>query len=285
MQIQELNLTDREKSTIKYKIIEFSDGEIQLELEPFDRKSEIVNIVTRISSMNDLFILQQAADIFNRQEVSFNIYILYLMGMRMDRVMSFERPYTLKIIANSINAMKPKNVYVVEPHSNKTIELINNCNKIEIQTIKDFKKDYTIIYPDNGAKDRYASAGFTEITDLFVNIFSPSIYCEKVQDVETGKLLSFNIVNVEELKNSNKEKAIIFDDLCDGGGTFLGIAAEIKKVRPDLKLAIAVTHAVNKKGIDNLLNTFDEVYITDSYKDWSQIYTNEEKLHITHITL
>lgn len=285
MQIQELNLTDREKSTIKYKIIEFSDGEIQLELEPFDRKSEIVNIVTRISSMNDLFILQQAADIFNRQEVSFNIYILYLMGMRMDRVMSFERPYTLKIIANSINAMKPKNVYVVEPHSNKTIELINNCNKIEIQTIKDFISDHIIVYPDNGAKDRYAETKFTEITDLFVNIFSPSIYCEKVRDVETGKLLSFNIVNVEELKNSNKEKAIIFDDLCDGGGTFLGIATEIKKVRPDLKLAIAVTHAVNKKGIDNLLNTFDEVYITDSYKDWSQIYTNEEKLHITHITL
>ena len=49
---------------------------------------------------------------------------------------------------------------------------------------------------------------------------------------------------------------------------FAGIATEIRKVAPDRKLSIYVTHMVNPKGIITLSENYDEVYFTNSYKDW-----------------
>lgn len=60
----------------------------------------------------------------------------------------------------------------------------------------------------------------------------------------------------------------VLDDLCDGGGTFVGIAKELRKAAPNRKLSIYVTHMVNPKGILNLSENYNEVYFTNSYKDW-----------------
>ncbi len=87
----------------------------------------------------------------------------------------------------------------------------------------------------------------------------------------TGKLEGFKVTNPEVILNSTKPLLIV-DDLCDGGGTFCGIAAEIRKVRSDVKLNIFVTHMVNHKGIENLSKTFDQVYFTNSYYDWESGY-------------
>lgn len=55
-----------------------------------------------------------------------------------------------------------------------------------------------------------------------------------------------------------------------GGGTFCGIAEEIRKIKPDASLSIFVTHMVNPRGIENLSKTFDHVWFTNSYKDWKK---------------
>lgn len=57
--------------------------------------------------------------------------------------------------------------------------------------------------------------------------------------------------------------------LCDGGGTFVGIAELLKENCPDRPKSIFVTHAVNPKGIDNMSKHYDNVYITNSYRDWA----------------
>lgn len=38
---------------------------------------------------------------------------------------------------------------------------------------------------------------------------------------------------------------------------------------PDRPKSIFVTHAVNPKGIDNMSEHYDNVYITNSYRDWA----------------
>ena len=35
-------------------------------------------------------------------------------------------------------------------------------------------------------------------------------------------------------------------------------------------LSLLVTHAVQKKGIENVAAVYDKVYITDTYKDWEK---------------
>ena len=51
------------------------------------------------------------------------------------------------------------------------------------------------------------------------------------------------------MKNVNLPFVVI-DDLCDGGGTFKGIAQLFESHYPNRDRAIYVTHMVNPKGID-----------------------------------
>ncbi len=251
-----LNLIRPEESDIKYKIVKFPDGEPHLVFEEeLDRKDSI-SVIYRICNPNDLFILMQIGDVLNRQEIEFDLNILYLMSMRMDRVISFEEPYSLKIVAGVINSIKPSSVQVLEPHSSKIQQLIEEYWG-NLQIDKPVFENYITCLPDNGAVERMGQGASTLI-------------CSKVRDTSTGKLSGFTIENPQVLKEFPKWGIVVVDDLCDGGGTFAGIAKEIRKVDKDRKLCIYVTHIVNSKGIKTLSENYDEVYFTNSYKDWQK---------------
>lgn len=75
-----------------------------------------------------------------------------------------------------------------------------------------------------------------------------------------------------EMFSENNSPILVVDDLCDGGGTFVGIAQKIRKYCPDRELNIFVTHMVNHKGIENLSKNFDHVYFTNFYYNWESGY-------------
>lgn len=243
-----------------YEIISFPDGEKQLKIKELDRK-DTVEIICRITNSDDLFLLMQLSDILNRQCVSIDkITITYLMTMRCDRLFSFEQPYSLKIVADVINSFNAKKVEIIEPHSSTCLDLIKNSEAwytskglLEYPT--------TVCFPDKGAFTRYA-------TNM---IMRPHIVCSKVRDVETGKITSFSIDKVCEYKEGGE--IIVVDDLCDGGGTFIGIASKLRELKPR-KLTLAITHAVQKEGIERVARVYDEVVITNSYKDWTNLPKN-----------
>lgn len=245
--MQILNLVRPEKSDIKFEIITFPDGEPHIKLEGIDRKDKVI-VVCRITSPEDLFILLQIGDILNRHEVSFGIHIYYLMSMRMDRVISFNEAYSLKIVANLINSMNPESVNVLEPHSHKTEALIKEFWGSLEPRIPNFT-GYIPVYPD------------------------------------AGKLEGFHIENPELLQDEDFKDfpLVVMDDLCDAGGTFVGIANKIREVNPDRKLAIYVTHMVNPKGITTLSENYDEVYFTNSYADWDEYMKLPDNVRIIKV--
>lgn len=61
-----------------------------------------------------------------------------------------------------------------------------------------------------------------------------------------------------------------YGGLCDGGGTFKGIAQLLESHCPNRDRAIYVTHMVNPKGIATLSENYKEVYFTNSYRDWGR---------------
>ena len=238
-----------------YEVISFPDGEKLLKINELDRK-DCVRIVSRITCSDDLFLLMQLSDILNRQCVEVEeIYIPYLMSMRCDRLFSFEQPFSLGIVANVINSFKAKIVRIVEPHSHASFRLIERSFPIWV----DYKieGDFVSCLPDKGSVDRYNSSRHS---------VSP-IICSKVRDVNTGKLSGFRIEDIGEYKEG--DNIVVVDDLCDGGGTFIGIAEELRKLKPG-KLALAVVHAVQKQGVDRVAKVYDEVIISNSYKDWDK---------------
>lgn len=260
--MQILNLANLEKSDIKYSISRFPDGEIQITLGEFSRKDEI-EVKCRITSAEELFILMQVADILRRHGMRFSISIYYLMGMRMDRVMDFNRPFTLRMVVDILDSLCATSIAIFCPHSEVTTQLFRKTEVIPLLPIKwceeekYFWDECQVVLPDAGAVKRY----FRE------NVPSDIIIGEKVRDVKTGEILSIKVRNPEAI--DGRWPLIMIDDLCDGGGTFVGLANAIREVRPDAVINIAVDHMVNPKGIENLSKNFNHVFFTNSYKDWN----------------
>lgn len=254
-----MELIDLTKQSDRYKIITFPDGEVHLELAELNRK-ESVNIRCRITSSNDLFILMQLSDILKRQCVEVECFdILYLMGMRCDRLFDVNRPFTLRIVADVINSFGANKVWLYEPHSERSVSMIKNSHINDVTEAISYKlatekNELLFVAPDKGALSRYDS-------------FTFSVVCKKVREESNGKLLDFN---VEEKFPVNGRDLLMLDDLCDGGGTFVGLAPKIRELNPK-SLSLLVTHAIQKQGIERVSQVYDNVYITNTYKEWGEI--------------
>lgn len=262
--MQQLNLVHLEDSDIKYSISRFPDGEVQISLGEFSHKEQI-KVQCRITNAEDLFILMQVLDILDRHEVSYMLNIYYLMGMRMDRVMDFNRPFTLKIVLNSLKNCNADTIEILEPHSDVYYDFrfSGKFNELYVENnpSNTVWSDFQMVLPDEGAKERYD-----------FSYFRTALTCSKVRDLTTGKILEIKVDNPEAISD---KPLLILDDLCDGGGTFCGIAKAFNSLGiPKERLNIAVTHMVNPKGIKNLSETFNHVWFTNSYKDWDNLPGN-----------
>lgn len=261
--MQVLNLANIDKSDIKYTISRFPDGEVQITLKEFTRK-DTIKVMCRITNSEELFLVKQVFDILDRNDVVYDVFISYLMGMRMDRVMDFNRPFTLKIVANILKSSNAREFEILEPHSGRTYREFGTYEK-SMPEVLNRLDGYQIVVPDAGAKERYEDVFFFGYPD-------DTIFCSKVRDIETGKILRIQVDNPEVISD---RPMMILDDLCDGGGTFLGIAEAIRTVKPDAKLNINIVHAVNGVGLQRLSGAFDHVYITNSYKDWKKSWEHQ----------
>lgn len=255
-----------------YKIISYPDGEKHLKIDDLDLKKE-VRIECRITNSDDLFILMQLSDILNRLEVKVHLLkIWYLMGMRCDRLFSTNEAFTLKLVANVINSFNSEIVEVIEPHSSRTRDLIDKVDlyyDTELYSmIESHNNSHIICLPDNGAVKRY---GWVD----------KRIICEKTRDVSTGELKGFAIKYKSE--NMSCDKIMVVDDLCDGGGTFVGIAELLRKEYNPKELCLAVVHAVQEEGLKRVASVYDKVYITNSYRDWHKWSELPNNVHVQQI--
>lgn len=123
--------------------------------------------------------------------------------------------------------------------------------------IPDFR-GYLKVYPDRGTLQRYGGDS------------TKNVICSKVRDPKTGQLSGFKIENPEVIEENQDLPLVVIDDLCDGGGTFKGIAQLLESHCPNRDRAIYVTHMVNPKGIATLSENYKEVYFTNSYRDWGR---------------
>jgi ribose-phosphate pyrophosphokinase len=101
----------------------------------------------------------------------------------------------------------------------------------------------------------------------------PILLGKKVRNAETGNIDLIQINNPEDYQ---KLPVMVVDDLCDGGGTFVGIANCIKQIDKNADISISVIHMVNSKGIVNLSQNYNKVYFTNTYKDWTDLPSNCE---------
>jgi len=178
----------------------------------------------------------------------------YIPGARQDRYnIKGDVLSSLSMVAELINSLKFDRVIVADPHSPAAYIYINNLVEYPLENIYErLWKGYTgVIAPDKGARMRAATAGNT----LDLHLFQGG----KVRDVSNGRLTGFE---VEPLEAGGHY--IVIDDICDGGGTFVGLGYKIAEQGAYADLF--VTHGIFAKGTKDLKSYYKNIYTTDTHE-------------------
>jgi len=192
----------------------------------------------------------------------------YVPGARADRGI----PFGLGTYAKYINDLMVDQIIIFDPHSQRTPEVLHGFDNLTVLYPEDLFalghmaaviNGYTgIIAPDKGAVLR--AEGVAKAANL------PVYTATKERDEATGKLSNFKI---EGLPTDGT--FLVVDDICDGGGTFLGLAdaAGLEKNQLDLY----VSHGVfSKDALKNLKEKFGHVFTTNSFAPKRELNDDDE---------
>ncbi len=266
----QLNLLNPDKSDIPFKFLTFPDGQPHLKLDTSKHENtEGVTILSRISNPSDLFTVLIAKDALESAGFEHvELTVTYLMAARMDRQMNEGEPFSLRVLARVLNQVNFKQIRIFDPHSDVSTALLERSKAISNEQfvkdcIADFTKnteggdDYWLVSPDAGAlKKIHQVAQFVD---------APRVAeCMKSRDVKTGQLSGFKTME----SDFEGKTCFIVDDICDGGGTFIGLAALLKSKNAG-KVVLVVSHGIFSKGFD--LANIDFIYSTDSFKHFEVV--------------
>lgn len=262
-----LFLDERE---IKLTTGRFPDGAVWLKVDETMPKMECrMRIrVAGMATMDDFMLLAQLVDAVRHAcDVSFShLELAWLPWARQDRHMQPGDSFALKVFARHLNALGFDRVRVLDPHS-EAAGVIDNLVVIpqehcllQSQELRDAlaSRQLLPVAPDAGALKKIYSVVKASGAGEFAIM-------SKQRDVVTGNLSGFALV----AGNVADRDLLIVDDLCDGGGTFIG-AAQVLKASGARSVSLYVTHGVFSKGVAHLLEQgIDRIYTTDSYAEAS----------------
>lgn len=236
----------------------FPGGEPHVRIDhPVGLTNASVLIDARVGNMNDMGMLLAVTDAVHRcRPKSIELLIPYFPGARQDRVEP-GTPLTVKIYADLVNLQRYDIVWILDPHSAVTSGLIDNCQILRhVPLVQCFiQSDITgLICPDAGAEKR--------TLDLAREIGCETVvFARKERDVKTGDLSGFSL---DPLPRPGAY--LVVDDICDGGGTFIGLAEQYR-LDPNGTgpLDLWVTHGIFSKGIAALAAHYRVIGCSDSF--------------------
>lgn len=248
------------ENNIDHNFFTFSGGEPHIKIISKLENVTEVTITHRIQSFNDIGTLLLATNALKNMEIKkLHVVLPYFPAARQDRLMVSGEPLSVKVYADIINAQNFESVTVFDPHSEVTPALLNNCRIIDnhkfIEHVtQQLSDNLLLISPDGGAlKKIYKVAAYLQNYEV--------VECSKSRNVRTGQLTGFKVY-ADDLQGKD---CLIVDDICDGGGTFLGLAKELKAKNAG-NLYLAISHGIFSKGFDELQKHFTKIFTTDSFK-------------------
>lgn len=258
-------IEDRQGQEILFNVQGFAGGErhVQLDAHPTAEHEELT-IRARLNSSDDVFdllLIENALRYQFGQALVLNLEVPYLPYARQDRVCSPGQSFSLEVFARLLASLNLKTMATWDCHSQVGIALTGaqNVSLADIvlsnsQTTSLLRrKKSVLVSPDKGAIARCTE--LQRALDL-----DQIIFCEKRRDPASGKILKTEVL-ADDLTGKT---AVIVDDICDGGYTFIKIAEQLKNKNVE-RIVLFVTHGIFSKGLDVFDGLIDEVVTTTSF--------------------
>lgn len=248
-----------EDAGTKFEMFRYPAGEVQVRL--FPEQLQLIGTASNVivfATIKDGEIMAVAQLIDAISEITLPMLVLpYFPYARADRSFRPGDCFGLEVFCDFLLALPLKKIVTLDIHSQVAFgfmptKLKNISPKPIINVAQENIGRPVVVLPDKGAS-RYAFGG-------------AYLQCDKKRDPQTGKLLEFVVPKREEFHFEGADSLLLVDDICDGGGTFIGLAEEFRKQGYTEKLYLYVTHGIfSNHAMDRLSSHFEKVYTTDSF--------------------
>lgn len=242
-----------------FKTTQYPAGEQHIEL--IDEEAAWIDvIIADCRNFNDLMNCLVGKEILDRYEGGARYVkwvIPYMPFARHDRRNHEFDGLELTWAIDLANRLQAK---IIDPHSD-VAGLLPHYTQAQVveQAVNMglFDNESIVAVPDVGAIKKVDS--WIHRIHALVPHEMQAVQCLKKRDPLTGKLSGFQVLHDVYGRN-----VTIVDDICDAGGTFMGLAEELRAKGAN-ELRLLVTHGLFTKGVDKLLNYFDSIWTLDIY--------------------
>ena len=243
----------------KSSVTQFSDGEIQVNIEESIRGSHVYVIQSTSSPVNDnLMELLIMIDALKRASAkTINVVMPYYGYARQDRKARAREPITAKLVANMIQKAGTTRMLTLDLHAVQIQELFDIANYFLEKGIKG--DDVVVVSPDHG--------GVTRARKLAEFLKSPIAIIDKRRP-------KANVAEVMNIIGQVKGKTcVLIDDMIDTAGT-ITLAANALKEAGATSVYASCTHPVlsgpalqriEDSAIERLVVT-DSIYLPEDRK-------------------
>ena len=212
----------------------------------------------------EIFRLVQLVELVRAKSKNMQVHLRvgYLPYARQDKEYGNESTFALRSFAKLLNVLNFTRIEVLDVHSNVATELIGGlvnvtgASRIQKAAYGEVKAE-TIIFPDQGACDRYFG-------DYHLFNDRKHIVGQKERDQSTGAITGYYLAN----KTMIEDPVLVVDDICDGGATFVALAQELKRQGVE-DFNLYVTHGLFSKGVNRLFDAgYKRIFTYEGEQQW-----------------
>ncbi|MFW1940170.1 phosphoribosyltransferase family protein [Acinetobacter junii] len=268
------------QANVTIEFLQFSGGERHIQLQPelLNQLQADTQITASLHNSADVMDYLLLENVLLERGTRLSVEIPYFPYARQDRICAQGQAFSLDLMTKLLNSNSEKfarqrqKIVVWDCHSQVTLELLRKNTSFQeviniepIEIIQQSPALMQILSADNTVLI-CPDAGATQRTQAIGNGIHPQrqqaieiVRCEKKRDPSTGKIRT-TAVDSPDLTGKT---AVITDDICDGGATFIGIAKQLRSLNCQ-NIILYVTHGIFSKGLSVFDGLVDQVFTSNS---------------------
>lgn len=246
------------REPLEFAVSKFSGGEMHFTCPYLEQITTPFNAEIEVSlhSSDAIMALLLATDALRRAGCkAIRLCIPYLPYARQDRVCNRGEALSLRVIADILNAQKYFEVVVWDAHSDVALALIDRSRSVPVVNLMTSYFDWdhlVLVAPDAGSIKKVATLSKT--------VGAPFVRADKSRDPKTMEITG-TVVYSDHI---GQKDFLIVDDICDGGRTFIALAAALRPLTSG-KILLYITHGIFSYGTGVFDGIIDEVYVANSF--------------------
>ena len=242
----------------------FPVGEKELKISEIKKRASMLDIVLKYESDEDIINL-----IFLKRTIddtaygkSVNLHITYMPYSRMDRTEG-TKAFTLKYICELINNLKFNKVFVITPHSDVCVALLDRCTPIDFSENLFYEYHKQLHFNNSCDYVYFPDMSAEKLRGRVINVPN-TLVGNKHRDFETGNIDRLDIYG-DTSKITKDSKVVMIDDLCSRGTTFIKGAEKLRELGFK-RIDLIVTHCEKAIFDGEIFETdlIDKVWTTNS---------------------